>query len=91
MKHAYKEARSPASKGKQLHHLEVRKAEDGGHIVTHHYEEDGMVYHKPTEHVFGEDEGHEALQHIAKHAEIEDGGGHEPPEEPDYEHGDHGE
>lgn len=69
-KYQYREARTPASKGKRLHHLEVRQAENGGHVVTHHFHEDGLVYHKPVDHVFGEDEGDEALSHIAKHAKI---------------------
>jgi hypothetical protein len=77
MKHEYKEARTPREKGKKLSHLEVSKGEEGGHVVKHVYENDGMTYHKPTEHVFGADEGHEALAHIAKHAGIEAGDGDE--------------
>ena len=67
----YREAKSPASKGKRLHHLEVREGESGGHIVTLYYHDDGMMFHRPVDHVFSSEEGNEALSHIAHHANID--------------------
>lgn len=68
--HSYKEARTPASRGKQLSHLTVKEGEEGGHSVEHHYEEDGMAYHKPKEYTFGKDEGDELVHHLKKHLHI---------------------
>lgn len=65
-----KMAQTPPSKGKRLDHLRVSQGEDGGHVVEHHYAEDGMQYHKPKSHVFGKDEGMDAIAHIAKHSNI---------------------
>lgn len=67
----YREARSPSNKSKVLHHLQVQKAEEGGHVVEHHYENDGMTFHKPKTYVFGADEGADMLHHIAKHMNVE--------------------
>jgi len=69
----YKEARTPSSKGKKLSHLTIKQGDEGGHVVEHHYADDGMVFHKPTSHVFGEGEGGDLLAHIAKHAHIKSG------------------
>jgi hypothetical protein len=69
--HVYKEARTPMSKGKQLHHMEVHEGEDGGHLIVHHYHEDGIMHHMPKEFMFGREEGHEAMKHIAKHMHFE--------------------
>jgi hypothetical protein len=57
---------------KMLHHMEVKEAENGGHVITHHFENGpGMDgYHEPEEHVFGADEGQHALEHIASAANI---------------------
>jgi len=66
----YREARTPVSKGKQLHHIEVMEGEDGGHKVVHHYAEDGMTYHKPKEHFFGDDEGEDMIDHVRKHMHV---------------------
>lgn len=79
--HAYKEATTPSSRGKKLDHLRVREGESGGHVVEHHYADDGMVFHKPTSHVFGEGEGGDLLAHIAKHAHISSGAKEEPEEQ----------
>lgn len=66
----YREAKSPSNKSKVLHHLQVQKAEEGGHVVEHHYENDGMTFHKPKTYVFGADEGPDMMQHIAKHMNV---------------------
>ena len=77
---AYKEAQTPRTRGKRLSHLEVHMGEDGGHRIVHHYKDDGLAYHRPTEHLFGKDEGKEVMAHIAKIARIH----HEPEgDEPD--------
>jgi hypothetical protein len=70
---AYRESKTPHSKGKVLDHLRVKEAEGGGHTVEHHYAEDGMMYHKPKVHVFGKDEGAELMAHVSKHANVQAG------------------
>lgn len=62
---------------KELHHMEIHKAENGGHMVQHHFHQDGARYHEPEQHVFGEGEGHAMLAHVAEHMGVE----HEPGEE----------
>jgi hypothetical protein len=63
---------------KTVHHVEVKEAEGGGHIVTHHFNNGGMgTYHNSEEHVFSAAEGSEALAHIASAANIK---GSEPSE-----------
>lgn len=61
---------------KSLHHIEVKEAENGGHVVTHHFKHGDGAYHEPEEHVFGADQGKEAMDHIASAANIS----HEPSE-----------
>lgn len=70
-KYELKMAQSPASKGKRLDHLRVSMGEGGGHVVEHHYAEDGMQYHKPKTHVFGKDEGSDLMAHIGKHMGVQ--------------------
>jgi hypothetical protein len=68
---------------KTLHHLEVKEAENGGHMVTHHFNNSGPgEYHQPEEHVFGADEGDKAAEHImgAANIKFEPSGGAEQPE-----------
>ena len=63
---------------KEIHHIEIEPAENGGHTVTHHFHPirtEGRFgiqehYMEPERHVFGEDEGHEMLAHIANHLAI---------------------
>ena len=63
---------------KEMRRMEIEPAEGGGHLVTHHYKDmqreskHGMMssYVEPERHVFGEDEGHEMLAHVANHLEI---------------------
>ena len=68
----YREARTPSSRGKHLDHLEIVVSKDGGHVVRHHYAEDGLIYHRPVEHSFGPDEGFELLEHVKKYANVEE-------------------
>lgn len=76
LKHGGMDARSPErhkAPPKEIRHLEMKEAENGGHIVTHvhtHYE------HEPEMHAFSESahkvklpKGH-VLAHIAKHMKI---------------------
>lgn len=84
-----REARTPdrPRSRKALHHLEVHPAKNGGHTIKHVFElkvKGGDGYPvgptpEPEEHVFGADQGHEAIEHIKKHAKIKD---EEPDEEP---------
>ena len=66
---------------KKLHHIEIHPAENGGHTVQHHYKEEmsrsrdahaGMMMRhvEPEHHVFGPDEGHEMLAHVANHLNV---------------------
>jgi hypothetical protein len=61
---------------KEMRRMEIEPAENGGHTVTHHYREavgkGGMSgsYQEPEQHVFGANEGHEMLAHVANHLEI---------------------
>ena len=71
-------------KFEQLRRMEIEPAENGGHTVTHHLKpkmtksrdaHSGMAmgYQEPEKHVFGADEGHEMLAHIANHLGIPEG------------------
>lgn len=58
---------------KEISRVEIEPAENGGHTVTHHFKEamrEGRhgiqsSYIEPEHHVFGQDEGHEMLAHVA--------------------------
>lgn len=58
----------------EIRRMEIEPAENGGHMVTHYMKESpskgGMAYQEPEKHVFGADEGHDMLAHIANHLEI---------------------
>lgn len=56
---------------KELDHLRVHKAENGGHIVEHHFT---SFEHEPEHHVFGEHEGEDMMDHIAGHMGVKTGG-----------------
>lgn len=60
-----------AARGKgaapKLSHLEVHHAENGGHIVEHHFEHGMGAYKEPEQHVFADGEGKKMLAHIGKH------------------------
>lgn len=70
---AMAEVKHERGKYKKLHHIEIHPGKSGGHAIHHHHHQDGGEYREPEVHIFGEDEGHEALKHIAKHAKIKDG------------------
>jgi hypothetical protein len=64
-----------------IERMEIKPAENGGHVVTHHMKpkmgrdskaHSGMAmgYSEPETHVFGKDEGHEMLAHVANHLSI---------------------
>lgn len=53
---------------KELEHLRIEKAENGGHIVSHHF---AGFEHEPESHVFAKDEGPEMMDHVAKHMGVE--------------------
>ena len=63
---------------KEIRRIEIEPAENGGHTVTHHYKDavrhgkhgDVSRYVEPEHHVFGPDEGHEMLAHVANHLAI---------------------
>ena len=65
-------AKAQAGKGKALRHLQISHAENGGHIVEHHFES-GERYHEPEMHVFAKKEGKKMIAHIAKHMGVADG------------------
>ena len=71
---------------KVIEHIRIVPAENGGHTVEHHYKAApshsskmgmGMHYTEPEHHVFGKEDGHEMLAHVANHLQIE------PPDEED--------
>ena len=64
---------------KMIRRIEIEPSENGGHTVTHHYKEmpthsskEGvsMRYTEPEHHVFGKEEGHDMLAHVANHLKI---------------------
>lgn len=64
---------------KEIRKMEVEPAENGGFTVTHHFKESpshssksgmGMSYTPPEAHVFGPEDGHEMLAHVANHLDI---------------------
>lgn len=76
---------------KKLIEIRIKPAENGGHTVEHHVREMAkdtkahsgvsMAYYEPEHHVFGADEGHEMLAHVANHLGIKAGEGDEEHEE----------
>lgn len=78
---------------KEMRRMEIEPAENGGHTVTHHYKESmregkhgiQSSYVEPEHHVFGADQGHEMLAHVANHLAIPE------PNEPDESATDEGE
>jgi hypothetical protein len=49
---------------KELDHMRIHKAKNGGHVVEHHHRH---FAHPPETHVFGPHEGGKLLAHIGKH------------------------
>lgn len=61
--------KSSAKKGpKVLSRIEHERSENGGHIFTHRFKNDGPGYHEPETHIFGADEHEKAAAHFHKHA-----------------------
>jgi len=58
----------------KLDHIRVTPAENGGHVVEHHFESGPeMRYKEPESHVFGKSEGSKLMAHLVEHLGIEDG------------------
>lgn len=66
---------------KKLRSIEIEPAENGGHTVTHRYREQpthsgksgmSMSYVEPEQHVFGPEDGHKMLAHVANHLKIKE-------------------
>lgn len=51
-----------APKKKVLMEMVIKKAKNGGHVITHHF---SHHMHEPEHHAFGPDESAHAHQHIA--------------------------
>ena len=85
MKAEHEPSKSEAKpKFERLIRIEIEPSENGGHTVTHHLRpkmtksrdaHSGMAmgYQEPEKHVFGADEGHEMLAHVANHLGIPEG------------------
>ena len=54
----------PKRPKKELDHIRIKKAENGGHVIEHHFT---SYEHQPESHAFGKDQREEALAHISKH------------------------
>ena len=64
----------------ELTKIEIEPSTNGGHIVTHRMKAKMRLdlrshsgvsqYVEPEQHVFGKDEGHEMLRHLAEHLTI---------------------
>lgn len=52
---------------KELEHIRLTPAENGGAVAEHHFTH---YEHKPEMHVFGDGEGHKLAAHIEKHLGI---------------------
>lgn len=70
-----KSQRAARSK-KTLDHLRIKPAENGGHIVEHHFEHEGH-YHEPEPHVFGAGEHEKMLAHVANALKLPEPGAEE--------------
>ena len=66
--------RAAAKAPKEIRSIEVEKAENGGHTVTHRFQHgtDGP-YHEAETHVFGKSEGSKLMVHLTEHLGIKDG------------------
>lgn len=63
---------SPMKKGsKELRSVEIEKADNGGHTVTHRFHSPEGPYHEPETHVFGKNEGKKLVEHLQNHLGIE--------------------
>jgi len=67
----YREARTPTVRGKKLKSVELIVDESKGETtVVHHYQNDGLEFHKDREYTFGRDEGSDLVEHLGKFAGI---------------------
>jgi hypothetical protein len=57
-------AKNTKKRAKELSHMEIRKAENGGASVMHHFT---SMEHQPEMHVFGAGEGKEVAAHVMHH------------------------
>lgn len=75
MEYAQAVTRRPPKPGKmpakQIRSVEIEKAENGGHVVTHRFEHSGDgPYHEAETHVFGAGDGGKLLAHLTKHLRV---------------------
>lgn len=68
--HEVREAKSAQGTAKKkLDHIRIRPAKNGGHMVEHHYQNQGMgPYHEPDVYAFGD--GPEVVAHLNDHLGI---------------------
>ena len=59
-------AKSP----KVIKRVEIERAANGGHVVTHKFHNGGMNNREPEVHTFGESEGGKLIAHLSKHLGI---------------------
>lgn len=71
------------SSKKMLDHMRIHHAENGGHIVEHHFTSGMGAFHEPERHVFAGHEGGKLLDHVAHHMGVTDN--EEEGESPAYE------
>ena len=75
----------------KLHHMEIHPAENGGHMVMHHFahsmSKNGAVMSmpEPERHVFGPEQGHEMLAHLANELKLKESQDKEPTGEEEQE------
>lgn len=56
---------------KVLRSMEIEKAENGGHTVTHRFQNSSEGhYHESESHVFGASEGSKLMDHLKEHLEM---------------------
>lgn len=60
------------SKRKHLSEMHLKRADNGGFIARHSFVQDhnSPGYEPDTEQVFGKENGHDVLRHVAKHMRI---------------------
>lgn len=56
---------------KTLKSIELERAANGGHVVTHRYTSSTGEYHEPEVHTFAKDEGDKMLAHVGKHMGVD--------------------
>lgn len=67
---------------KEIRSIEVEKAENGGHTVTHRFQHQSEgPYHEAETHVFGKSEGAKLLAHLTEHLGINAGAANESEED----------